>query len=166
MTREQALSLLNSDKSHNRLKASRYLARYARPGDLELIQQRLNVESVSYIQTSLKNAILRLSNRPREIISDPENEEEITEVVKKQIYSEAVEWVTGLLLHEIAAPLGLVKMAAKREFEGYDGSNTQLGFEKLDGIFNAIEQLKTAAAAPKPEEFNLTTLIELSLIHI
>jgi signal transduction histidine kinase len=78
----------------------------------------------------------------------------------KQIYAKATEWVAGLLLHELASPIGLLAYEAAREVPDYAQSRTKLYVDKLQMVFCAIEQLKKASATPKPEEFDLASLID------
>jgi nitrogen fixation/metabolism regulation signal transduction histidine kinase len=70
-----------------------------------------------------------------------------------------------MLLHEIASPMGLVRLAASREVKDFETSKTKFYLDSLQRIFEAIEQLKGAAAAPKPEEFDLAELINDIKLH-
>ena len=104
--------------------------------------------------------IARLSNLPASARPDPTDEFEVAPEIKRQIYSQAVEWIAGLLLHEIASPIGLAKRSASAEIPDYEHSKTKHYLESVQRIFEAIEQLKGAAAVPKPELFDLAELLE------
>jgi signal transduction histidine kinase len=108
---------------------------------------------------SLDLGIGRLSNLPTIAQPDPIDEFEVPAELKRQIRSQAVEWVAGLLLHEIASPIGLVKTWASREIPDYEHSNTKYHLENVQKTFEAIEQLKGAAAIPKPELFDLAEMM-------
>lgn len=72
-----------------------------------------------------------------------------------------MEWITGFLLHEISSPIGLVRLAAKRELgERWEGSGTQKHLESVTRVFDAIEVLKNAASVPRPQEFDLSALVD------
>lgn len=159
MTREDALQLLGAGPTHERLKAARLLARSAQAGDLAALRRARQIETVSYVKTSLDLAINRLSNLPSPITPDPADEFDVPEQLKRQIKSQAVEWIAGLLLHEIASPIGLVKRSASREIVDYDNSRTKRHLDSIEKVFEAIEQLKGAAAVPRPERFDLAELL-------
>jgi signal transduction histidine kinase len=159
VTRNEAFTLLSSDSAHQRLKAARFLVRAAHQSDLPLLRQARQRENVSYVKKSLDLAIAKLSQFVPPPVGEPAGEFDIPEDVRRQIRSQAVEHVTGILLHEIASPIGLVRRAASREISNFDGSRTKFYLDSLQRIFEAIEQLKGAAAAPKPEEFDLAELI-------
>jgi signal transduction histidine kinase len=151
--------MLASGSTNERLKAARFLARNAHVSDLTPLRKARQVETVSYVKTSLDLAIGRLSNRPPIVEPDPADEFAVPEEIKRQIRGQAVEWVSGLLLHEIASPIGLAKRAASREIRDYENSKTKRHLESVQRIFNAIELLKNAAAVPKPDQFDLAELL-------
>ena len=151
--------MLSSGSPHVRLKAARLLARDAQPADLPVLRQAQQVETVSYVQTSLGRAVNRLSNLPMPVQSDPADEFEVPEQVRRQIKSQATEEVAGQLLHEIASPIGLLAVSASREIPDFEDSKTKRHLENLQRIFTAIEQLKCASAAPKPTQFDLAELL-------
>lgn len=159
MTREAAITLLGSESTHERLKASRFLARHAQASDLDALRRARQTEVVSYVKASLDCAIARISNLPPAIERDPDDEINVPDELKRQIRSQAVQWITGLLLHEIASPIGLAKRAASREIPDYPESRTRRYLDSIERIFEAIEQLKGAAAVPKPEQFDLSELL-------
>lgn len=159
MTCEAAIELLSAGSTHERLKAARFLARHAQAGDIATLRRALQIETVSYVRRSLDLAIARLSDQPEAILPGRSDQIDVSDSVKKQIYSQAVEWITGLLLHEIASPFGLAKRTASREILDYERSRTKHHLESVDRIFEAIEQLKGAAAVPRPEEFDLAELL-------
>ena len=156
MTRDGAMQLLNVGSAHERLKAARFLARNAQVCDITALRSARQTEAVSYVKTSLDLALARLSSLTPVIAADPSDEFDIPGEVRRQIRSQAVEWISGLLLHEIASPIGLVKRWASREVTDYENSRTRQHLESIERIFNAIAQLKGAAAVPRPEQFDLS----------
>lgn len=159
MTPEEALHVLGAGPTHERLKAARLLARNAQAGDLAALRRARQIETVSYVKTTLDRAINRLCNLPLTIAPDPADEFDVPEQLKRQIKSQAVEWIAGLLLHEIASSIGLVKRSASREVLDYNNSRTKRHLDNIERVFEAIEQLKGAAAVPRPERFDLAELL-------
>lgn len=159
MTRDEALESLSSSSAHNRLKAARFLARNSDPSDLQVLRDALRSETVSYVRTGLERAINRASNSASPHVEDALEESEIPPDVRTQIRNEITEEVTGQILHEIASPVGLIASAAAREIPDYERSKTRKHVDNLKRIFEAIEQLKSAAAVPRPEEFDLADLL-------
>lgn len=159
MTRDEALESLSSSSAHDRLKAARFLARNSNPTDLQTLRAALRDETVSYVRTGLELAIKRASNAAPPAAEDTAEEFEIPPDVRTQIRNEVTEEVTGQILHEIASPVGLIASAAAREIPDYDQSKTKKHVENLKRVFEAIEQLKSAAAVPRPEEFDLAELL-------
>lgn len=159
MTREEALDLLRSPSTHQRLKASRQLARNAGAEDLDTLQAARSTESDSYVKGSLDRAIARLTETNSSSPADETEDFDVSETSSRQIYARATEYVAGLLLHEIAPPIGLLAFNASREVPNYDRSTTKKHITSLQTIFAAIEQLRTASATPKPAEVDLAGLI-------
>jgi signal transduction histidine kinase len=159
VNRDDALQMLASGSNHERLKAARFLMRNAEISDLAALRKARQTETVSYVKTSLNVGIARLSNMPGTAQTDPAGEIEIPEEVKRQIRSQAVEWIAGLLLHEISSPIGLAKRSASREIPDYENSKTKYHLESVQRTFEAIEQLKGATTVPKPERFDLSELL-------
>ncbi len=159
MTRETAQIALNSDAAHERLTAARYLARHASVVDLVFLREALHVEPVSYVRRALKFAIRRASDSAPLKSVATDDEYDVPSHVTKHIRGEVTEEITGLVLHEIASPVGLIAASAKREVPNYESSTTRRFVENLKRVFAAIEQLKSASAAPRPEEFDLAELL-------
>lgn len=159
MTREEALEELFSNLAHDRLKATRFLARNGNLSDLQILRDALSRETVSYVRTSLKLAIKRISCSVSPTDKDAEGEIEIPPDVRAQIRNEVNVEVTGQLLHEIASPVGLIASAAMHEISEYENSKTKKHLDTLKRIFEAIERLKKAAAVPSPQEFDLAELL-------
>lgn len=160
MTRQEAIAQLTSTSTHLRRRASRFLAQNSDASDLEAIRTARKAESDAYVHVGLDRAIARLTSAYAPTEARTEDEASGSDLDAKQIYAKATEWVAGLLLHELASPIGLLAYEASREMPGYAESRTKLYVEKLQTVFSAIEQLKKASATPKPEEFDLGALID------
>lgn len=159
MTRDEALAQLHASSTHARLQASRFLARNALPPDIPVLRAARAAESSLYVRGSLDRAIERLTNVVTVAAGDPADETEISEASRRQIYARATEWIAGLVLHEIASPIGLLAYEASREVPNYRDSRTKMHIATLQMVFAAIEQLRKASATPKPVEFDLSELV-------
>ena len=159
MTREDALQGLSSDTAHDRLKAARFLARNSKPSDFQALCDALQSEDVTYVRNALQLAINRVSDYAPPAAGETIKEYEILSDFRGQIKNEVTEEIAGLILHEIASLVGLIAVAAAREVPNYEHSTTKRHVENLKRVFRAIEQLKGAAAVPKPEEFDLAELL-------
>lgn len=160
MTREEALANLTADTAHDRLKAARFLARYSKASDIQLLRNALLAETVSYVRTSLNLAIDKVEReRSKEAGRDSVEEFHISPDLRAHIKNEVTKEVTGLILHEVASPVGLVAASAAREIPDYESSKTKIHLDNLRNVFDGIEQLKGASAVPKPIEFDLAELL-------
>lgn len=160
MTREEALDNLKAPSSHVRGRAARALADVGYRTDLPRIQQAQRDETVTYVNYALQETIRRLTHEQAPTPSTDETDV-VPEDLRKEIYGKAMEWITGFLLHEISSPIGLVRLAAKRELgERWEGSGTQKHLESVARVFDAIELLKNAASVPRPQEFDLSALVD------
>lgn len=159
MTREDALAQLRSSSTHIRLQAARFLAKNAQPPDLAALQTARTAESSSYVRGSLDRAIGRLTRVAPSGVDETSDESEFSEASRRQIYARATEWIAGLVLHEIASPIGLLAYEASREVPNYPDSRTKAHITTLQMVFAAIEQLRLASATPRPEEFDLANLV-------
>ena len=160
MTRREALEGLSSSSAHERLKAARFLARNSDASDIEVLRDALRNETVSYVRTGLTIAIKRASDAvPVPGDQGVLDEIEIPPDVRTHIEHEVTAEVTGRLLHEIASPVGLIAAAAARDIADYEHSKTKRHVDTLLRVFDAMEQLRNAAAVPRPEEFDLAGLI-------
>ncbi|MCX4104763.1 ATP-binding protein [Aeromonas hydrophila] len=162
MNRAQALELLSTGSSHERFRAAYFLVKSAELVDLSALNSAKHSETDAYVLNLLDAAIKNVQHASRpELVQSavPESElsgEELLAVAKAQ----AIEWVSGLLLHEIGAKLGLVSFAASQDIADYESSLTKLYMNNLQSIFDAIGQLRSAANPPKYEDFDLSVLVE------
>lgn len=160
MTREEALHNLKAPSAHVRGQAARALGDVGRRTDLPRLQKAQREETVTYVNYALQETIRRLAHEQAPAPSADEADV-VPEDVRMQIYGKAMEWITGFLLHEISSPVGLVRLAAKRELgERWEGSGTQKHLESVARVFEAIEVLKNAASVPRPQEFDLSALVD------
>lgn len=159
MNRDEALQQLASGSTHLRRRAARVLVRDAQVDDLPTLRSARANEGDSYARSSLDRALARLTNAipTAAVVVSDETEESMRS--RRQIQARAAEWIAGLLLHELASPIGLLAYAASREVPEYEHSRTKNHIVTLQMVFAAIEQLRKASATPKLAEFDLAALI-------
>lgn len=161
MTRDEALSQLSATSAHLRGQAARALGTVGRASDLKRLRRAQLVETVSHVDYALQDTIRRLAREQGPQLLAADDAEAIPEDVRRQIYGQAVEWITGFLLHEIASPIGLVRLAGKRELgDRWEESETKRHLESVNRVFDAIETLKNAAGVPRPQEFDFAALVD------
>ncbi|WP_288944484.1 HAMP domain-containing sensor histidine kinase [uncultured Marinobacter sp.] len=88
-----------------------------------------------------------------------EDEFDVPDEVRLEIKTRATEWITGVLLHELSTPIGLLGSTAAREITNYENSTTKQRINSLKSILSAIEDLKGATSTPRPQNFDLSALI-------
>ena len=159
ISRAEALVLLGSASPHDRLKAARFFGRAGLPEDRSLLKETRLQETVAYVNRALDRAITRLVESLPEV-PDEEDEPETAAAVRRHAYAEAVEWVTGALLHEIEPRIGLIHQAAQQEIQDFERSNVRKQLRRLDSTVEGIQELRRAASGRHVREFDLATLIE------
>ena len=158
MKREEALPLLSSGSTHLRRTAARVMAREAQAGDLSTLLAARTTEVDSYARASLDGAIAKLTDALPAVEPDSDEATDGSEHSKRLIQARATEWIAGLLLHELAAPLGLLAYTASLEVPDFGHSRTKSHIATLQMVFTAIEQLRKASATPRPTELDLASL--------
>lgn len=164
MTRDEALALLQSGSPHERLRGARFFARHARAKDAIHLRKTKAQESDSYVSRTLALALKRTCSESTSGPSLPPVQDALEEP-NTRVRLEAVNWISGLLLHEIASPLGLIEEAATREVENYEKSEVHARIKHIQAVFEGIEQLKDASNSPHMSEFDVSTWLRNVVEH-
>jgi signal transduction histidine kinase len=107
----------------------------------------------------LDQAIARIiANERGDFVSVQDEESE--PMPENEILARSIEWVGGMLLHEMEGPIGRASFYATKEIDAYGESKTKKELDALKNVFTGIQQLVTASMPPKPQEFDLATLID------
>lgn len=157
MTREEALSALTNGSSHIRFQALRALEQVAQPSDIDLFMRLQTTETDLYVKKRIERIVFSLQRAP--LIAPSVDDDPIPDEVRKQIRADAIEWVAGLVLHEIGPQIGLLASIISQEVPNYEDSASKLRVEKLQDIFDGIESLKKATSTPQPVEMDLASFI-------
>jgi signal transduction histidine kinase len=159
LTRIEALKLLFVDSAHDRFRAARALESLAEKVDLAVLHKAQYLEKDSYVQKRIDRAIQNCAQNTQAILSETVPSDDIAEIIKAQ-RAAAINWFSGLLLHEVGAKIGLIDLYAQEEIPNYETSKTKRNVLYLKEIFEGIEHLRSASATPRLEEFALDTLLE------
>lgn len=162
MNRQEALDLLNSKSPHDRFKAAHALNKVAIHDDLRVLKQVKHSETDLYVIKRLEVAISGIEQFIEQVEpnSDQDSNENYDEKLFEHAKAQAIEWISGLLLHEVGSKLGLASYEASNEITNYENSKTKHQMDNLLNIFDAIESLRKATNTSKAEEFDLAELID------
>ena len=162
MDREAAFRLLTSENAHDRLRAARYLSRFATSADHDTLQKALAREDVVWIKRALRQALERCatfnltgSDGPEL----PEPEEDAADI--DDVYAQAIEEVTRRLVHEIEPIIGAGRYYASKEIAEYQKSRTKRELDRLESLLLAIHTLSRAAETPTVHECDLAEQIRV-----
>lgn len=157
MERDEALRELKEEAPLRRFAAARALAEKGRAEDVAELLVAKSLEAEAFVLGWLDQAILRC--REREPI---EANHPIT-VVDPIAYRKAVEWVTGVFVHEIGNKFGLADYCAGEEITDYANSKTRSRMLDLSTTLAAIEDLQLATQSTAQEEFDLAGFVDQTI---
>lgn len=157
MTREEAWQLLESERTHDRLRGARELARGAAASDKARLVAALGRETVVWIRKALEAAIERADGGerpgPLETVPWDELEPDIA------AYARGSEDGVRSLLHELTPILGLLRLSLASEITDYRNSKSKRHLESLLSLVTAVKQLNEAATEVVTVEFDLASRV-------
>ncbi|WP_312450017.1 sensor histidine kinase [Stutzerimonas nitrititolerans] len=162
ITREQAIAYLSSDSVDQRLEAARYFSSAAEVTDASLLTRALVKENARWVKRALERAIDRIQvGPPRQdvVLTDVPVIENDSERLVKDLRAQAVDEVSRTILHEFAPLIGSLRLVAGVEVNAYEASRTKHCIERLNGLLEAVGNLKKAASTPSYSEFDLSELV-------
>lgn len=158
MQREEAFRKISSNHLGERFRAAVALAKVALPEDLTFLLRLRNAEKDTYVRSRLSAAISIVAvSRDLQVGASAVEAAASEDAVLHR--TQAIEEVSGMLLHEIGSKLGLVASNCRREVPDYDKSRTAVHVKNLQSIFDAIAQLRSAANPAGYGEFDLADLL-------
>jgi signal transduction histidine kinase len=156
MDRDEALRNISAPQSDVRLRAARALARTAAPEDERILRSRRRLESVPWVRAALERALNRLAaaGAADQSLAGPD------ELPAARIdYLDAVRRDRERVVHEFRTIIGTLRYWAEREYESYDGSETQRQIDRLRQCLAAIDTLAEVAQYEVLEEFDFSALV-------
>ncbi|KER70119.1 hypothetical protein HR51_22195 [Burkholderia cepacia] len=157
MERDEALRELQADAPLRRFAAARTLAEKGQAEDIAELLVAKSLEAEAFVLGWLEQAIQRC--REREPIADPHSMTAFDPIA----YRKAVEWVTGVFVHEIGNKFGLADYCAGEEIADYANSKTRNRMADLSATLAAIENLQLATKAMSQEEFDLSAFVDQTI---
>lgn len=160
MKSAEAVEELTARSSRQRLTAARALVEVAGQEDLPAILRALEEEADAWVRRALIQTIRRLRREPTDPAGGLEQHAEAdgSDFVE-DIWAEATEEMTALIVHEISPLLTAMGTAAMREVPNYDNSDTRAAIHHLRALLDAVSRLRRAASAPELREFDLTDTV-------
>lgn len=157
MNRAAALALLRSQNPRERLEAARTLTRAAEQADLPELREALRQERVGWIRQALEGALRRAGAGKAPA---PATAEIDVSQTLEDVFSQAIEETSGLVVHELGPVIGAARYYAEKELPDYAASQTKSELDRLAAVLKAIDTLGRAAATPTTGEFELARLID------
>lgn len=156
VTESQAIELLRSGRSEDRLRGARFFMRNGTQRHVELLKQRLAAETVYWVRNALRLA-LRESHGGS--ITGIEAGEVIQPEIDDEVIAVATETAAAMLLHEISPVIGRLEVYAAQEIAGYSESKVQEQVQQLKYKIESIAKLGSASAVPVAKEFDLAVTV-------
>jgi len=154
INRDDALSKLRHGNVEERIHAARAIGLERNADDIEALLLAKRVEADAVVRIWIERAIVLCSEK-----ADARDDgEQIS--FDRAVHRAAIEWVTGVLLHEMVGKLGLLRLHAEQEFEHFSGSKTAKFADALASILEGIEELQGATKSASQEEFDLAGFLE------
>jgi nitrogen-specific signal transduction histidine kinase len=156
MNREAALEALRSPASRERLRGAQYFVENGAGSDVALLVKTHAAETDTYVRRRLE---LALGHGDESRDQGSEQAERVDRPPSGEL-TRATEWVGGVFTHEIEGPIGRVAYRASREVPNYEASKTKREIDHLKGVFAGVSQLVVASRPARPEEFDLSALVD------
>lgn len=161
---DDALQLLSSPASSERLRGARIAEKYGTSGVVGRLRQLRGAEDDSWVRAALDQAISRLQStgtpnyQPDILWPDSLQHDEITAI--------AIENVTELIIHEISPQIRRILLRAQVELgASFDQSKTKIEITWVSDFLKVLRRLHEAAGSPDISEFDLTALLNEIVAH-
>lgn len=164
MDKQEALTLLTSQKVGDRRVAARYLASNATPQEMGKLKRQLSNESDVWVREIITSAV----GGPREQRNTQETPAPLSlpEVaVEEEVWAKALADTAEKFLHELAPLVSEIERRAERDVPGYQSSQTEAGIVRLKRYLEGMRRLRTVAGFPEITDLDLTDLV-VNLINL
>lgn len=155
----EALGSLRAESETRRLAAARTVLEHASELSDEAqktVSEAFAKEDVPWVRGILAEALAVGAPELDEgvVIAAPSWDEQI-EGADPEVARQAINTSTNRVLHEVAAVVGRVRVAAGEDFEGFPGTETERQLKFLSDVCRGLRTLATATDNPQIEEFDL-----------
>ena len=149
--------------SSERLRAARFLARYATSAHRNRVLKIKVAERNSWVRRALDQALQRSEAGRSVAPTVAAGEMQQTAFPDARLYEEiraqAIEETAALFLHELRQHVGILEGNAAREIDDYACSRTKSSVNRIRSFLDAIDTLRKASAVPTIQEFDMTDLV-------
>ncbi|HHN9425704.1 TPA: sensor histidine kinase [Escherichia coli] len=157
-----AMKLISSETASERFLAAQFFIK-SPSADVKyiLISQR-RVELVRHVKMALDKALHNIEKNSAQDLKDIDTQVDAkTEKARDNfLKAKAIDEFAGIILHELAPKIGMLKANAEQEIHNFRDSATKKNIDSLKRIFQAIESLRKSASSPESTEFDLAQVIK------
>lgn len=143
MSKQQLLGTLEKGLSSEKLVAIANLRDLVDRVDLVNLRRIAENEDDIFVKNAI-NRIINKINSPQQNESEVINTELDTVDFNKKVKAEAIEWVSGTILHELSKYVAQIQLEAQAEVKDYHNSKIKNKIDKFIEVFDAISDLKKA----------------------
>lgn len=143
MSKQELLEILEKGLSSEKLVAIASLRDLVERDDLAKLIRITENEDDIFVKNAI-NKIINKINFPQQNESEIINNELNTFDFNKKVKAEAIEWVSGTILHELSKYVAQIQLEAKAEVKDYHNSKVKNKIDKFIEVFDAISDLKKA----------------------
>lgn len=143
MSKQELLEILENGLSSEKLVAIAKLRDLVDREDLIHLRRIAENEVDMFVKNAI-NRIINKINSPQLSEIEVINPEFNTVEFNKKVKAEAIEWVSGTILHELSKYVAQIQLEAKAEVKDYHNSRIKNKIDKFIEVFDAISDLKKA----------------------
>lgn len=143
MSKQELLEILEKGLSSEKLVAIANLRDLVERDDLAKLRKITENEDDIFVKNAI-NKIISKINFPQQNESEVINNELNTFDFNKKVKAEAIEWVSGTILHELSKYVAQIQLEAQAEVKDYHNSRVKNKIDKFIEVFDAISDLKKA----------------------
>lgn len=143
MSKQQFLETLEKGLSSEKLVAISNLRDLVDRVDLVNLRRVAENEDDIFVKNAIKKIINKI-NSPQPNQSEVITTELDTVDFNRKVKAEAIEWVSGTILHELSKYVAQIQLEAQAEVKDYLNSKTKNKIDKFIEVFDAINDLKKA----------------------
>lgn len=159
MDKEAAIAALSSDEPKTRTIAVRVLGALGDKTALVPLENALKAERVSFLKRLIPASIERIKSASGTSSQDNKPSPQDSIDLNNGDYQKAVQFVSGVLLHEVSSKVGLLKYSVQKEIPNFEESKTFHTLQRLDAVMAGIASLRAASVSKTDDSFNINNLL-------
>jgi len=154
-----AIAALLSDEPKVRTEAVRVLGALGDKTTLAPLENALKAERVSFLKRLIPASIERIKLASGSAAQDKKQILQDSIDLNDGDYQKAVQFVSGVLLHEVSSKVGLLKYSVQKEIPEFEKSETFHTLQRLDAVMAGIASLRAASVSKADENFAINSLL-------